>query len=225
MQASDGRAGSSARREYERRRDRRQREDASQPRLARIAHLAGRSPSTQRRARGESWLVGAEGEEFLGPYLESRCPKVALLHACRMPKSRGDIDHIAVAPSGVYVIDTKRYRGKVEVRKPLFGHPALRIAGRDRTKLLAGLARQVAAVNDTIGHLDPVIPVHGCLCFVAPRGLLADSGIPPVRTLTINGYDLLYPRRLAKRLNRAGPLTTAQAHGLHANLARSFPPA
>src|SRR5947209_19862341 len=109
MQASDGRAGSSARREYERRRDRRQREDASQPRLARIAHLAGRSPSTQRRARGDSWLVGAEGAELLCPYVESRCPKVALLHACRRPKSRGVIDHIALAPSGLSSINTRLY--------------------------------------------------------------------------------------------------------------------
>jgi hypothetical protein len=46
----------------------------------------------------------------------------------------------------VYVIDTKRYRGKIEVLKPLFGKPKLKIAGRDQTKLVDGLANQVAVV-------------------------------------------------------------------------------
>jgi hypothetical protein len=34
-----------------------------------------------------------------------------------------------------------------------------------------------------------------------------------------------YPRRLAKRLNSSGPLTTARAHDLHAALADRFPQA
>jgi hypothetical protein len=32
----------------------------------------------------------------------------------------------------VYVIDAKRYHGKIEVLKLLFGEPKLKIAGRDR---------------------------------------------------------------------------------------------
>ena len=31
---------------------------------------------------------------------------------------RSNIDHLAIAPFDVYVIDGKRYKGKVEVRKP-----------------------------------------------------------------------------------------------------------
>jgi hypothetical protein len=49
----------------------------------------------------------------------------------RIRRSRANIDHIAVASSGIWVIDAKRYNGKVEVRKPLLGTPKLIIAGRD----------------------------------------------------------------------------------------------
>ena len=72
------------------------------------------------------------------------------LHNRRMPANRGDIDHIAVAPSGVYVIDTKDWKGKVEIQSPWFGAPKLLINGRDRTKLIDGLERQVAAVRSVL---------------------------------------------------------------------------
>ena len=64
-----------------------------------------------------------------------------------MPGSRANIDHLAVAPSGVHVIDAKRYKGKIEVRKPFFGDAKLFIGGRDKTKLVDGLERQAEAVR------------------------------------------------------------------------------
>ena len=78
--------------------------------------------------------TGARGEEMLADSLVRRCPDVLLLHDRQLPGSRANIDHIAIAASGVYVIDAKRYKGKIEVQTPLFGTPKLKIAGRDRTK-------------------------------------------------------------------------------------------
>ena len=93
-----------------------------------------------------------------------------MLHDRAAPMSRANIDHIAIAPSGVYVIDCKRYSGKIEVTAPLFGAQKLIIKGRDRTSLIKSLERQVAHVKAALGDLDEGIPVHGCLCFVAPEG-------------------------------------------------------
>lgn len=83
-----------------------------------------------------------------------------------MPGGRGNVDHIAVAPSGVYVIDTKDLTGKVAVRTPVFGQPKLLVAGRDRTKLVDRLERQVAVVREAArmprqhapSHLSPAYP-------------------------------------------------------------------
>jgi hypothetical protein len=69
------------------------------------------------------------------------------------------------------------------------------------------------------------VPVRGCLCFVTPEGLLADAGLPLLRTLKINGYQLHYPRRLARRLKRPGPLTQERALVIRAELARRLPAA
>jgi hypothetical protein len=167
----------------------------------------------------------ARGEELLAEMLAKRCPSVPVLHDRSMPAGRGNIDHIAIASTGVHVIDTKRHRGRIDVVKPLFGAPKLRIAGRDRIKLVYGLSRQVAAVEDALRPLAPDVPVHGCLCFVMPAGPLADIGLPLLRTLKINGHRLYRPRRLARRLNRPGPLAHERALAVRAELARRLPPA
>ncbi len=142
-----------------------------------------------------------------------------------MPHSQANIDHIAVAASGVYVIDTKRYHGKIKVRKPLSSNEALIIAGRDRTKLVEGLGSQVAAVQAALSTVAPNVPVRGCLCFVPPDGFMADSGLPVLSTPKIRGYPLYYPRRLARRLNRRGRVTPDQARVIHSDLVQRFPPA
>lgn len=188
--------------------------------------LLGPSAEEKRRAAEEKrWATGARGEELVAESLARRCPGVPVLHDRKMPHSRANIDHIAVAASGVYVIDAKRYRGKIEVRNPLFGSPKLKIAGRDRTRLLDGLGRQVAAVQAALEELATDVQVRGCFCFVAPDGLFADSGLPVLRALKIRGYPLYYPRRLAKQLNRPGPLSSEQTRAIHAALADRLPPA
>jgi hypothetical protein len=219
-----GVAGRSARRRYEQSRQRRALAARQRPVLVTI--LRGLSASERRQvARESQWDVGARGEELVGESLARRCPGVWLLHDRKMPDSRANIDHIAVAASGVYVIDTKRYRGRIEVRQPLFSSPTLRINGRDQSKLVDGLAKQVGVVRAALADVAPDVPVRGCFCFVAPAGLLSDVGLPLLRTLKIKGYQLYYPRRLARRLNGSGPLSAARATEVHAQLARRLPPA
>jgi len=137
-----GTAGASGRREYERRRAKR--EDAMRERHPRIGNVLLKFQEAP--AHEKAWATGARGEEELAACLARRCPKVIVLHDRRMPGSRANIDHLAVAPSGVLVIDAKRYKGKIEVRRPFFGDAKLVIGGRDKTKLVDGLERQAAAV-------------------------------------------------------------------------------
>ena len=157
----NGTAGASARREHARRR------------AAREQHARERHPQigklllalTDEPQEIQAWERGARGEELAAAALTKHVtPEVTLLHDRRIP-GRGNIDHIAIAPSGVWVIDTKRYRGRVSIQRRLIGRRRLMIAGRDQTKLIDGLERQVAAVNkalagrraDGAGHERPVL--------------------------------------------------------------------
>jgi hypothetical protein len=56
-------------------------------------------------------------------------------------------------------------------------------------------------------------------------GLLAGSDLPLLRTGTVDGLPLFYPRRLAKQLNRSGRLDRARARTIAVQLARRLPAA
>jgi hypothetical protein len=119
-----GTPGGSARREHERRLARREAKTRERhPRLGNLLLRVQSAPASE-----TAWDTGAAGEEALAAHLAKTCPNVIVLHDRRMPRSRANIDHLAVAPSGVFVIDAKRYTGKIEIRKPFFGHPGLFIA-------------------------------------------------------------------------------------------------
>ncbi len=191
-----------------------------------LAFLSGPSATDKRRAMEEAnWATGAKGEQRLARDLAERCPGVLVLHDRRMPASRANIDHVAVAPSGVYVIDTKCYRGSIKVVSPICGSPRLMIAGRNRTKLIGDLEKQVAVVRGMMADLAPETPVHGCLCFLKPEGRGSRWRAAAATALSIGGYQLYYQRQLTKRLNRAGALTDEQALLIHGQLAERLRPA
>ena len=210
-----GTAGASAHREHERRRANRERRVREKhPRIGE-ALLALSDDPTHKTV----WARGARGEEhvakFLAKYLNE---DVLVLHDRRIPGTRANIDHIAVAPSGVWVIDSKRYKGTVAISKPLFGKAKLTINGRDKTKLVDGLAMQVALVEAVMPELAPGVAVRGALCFV-------DADLPMLGKLSFNGYSLLYPKALAKRINQSGPVGAERVRALAGALAHRFPSA
>src|SRR5215217_3006119 len=110
-----GTAGASARREHDRRRANRERRVREKHPHIGGALLALRDGPTHETV----WARGAAGEERVAAYLAKHLnDDVVVLHDRRIPGRRANIDHIAVAPSGVWVVDAKRYKGKVAVRKP-----------------------------------------------------------------------------------------------------------
>jgi hypothetical protein len=208
-----GVAGASARCEHERRKANRERRTREKhPLFGGVILGLQDQPSHE-----HSWAEGAKGEEHvaksLAKYLDDG---VRVLHDRRVPDRRANIDHIAVGASGVWVIDAKRYDGKAEIKKPTFGEPKLLIKGRDRSKLSDGLARQVELVQAKLADISPEVPIHGALCFV-------DTDLPMLGALTFKGFPLLYPRRLAKRINAAGPTAPETVDVVLRALAAAFP--
>jgi hypothetical protein len=136
-----------------------------------------------------------------------------------MPNGRGDIDLIAITPTGVYVIDAKAITGRVRVQHPWLSEPKLLVDGRDRTKLIDGLDRQLHAVGAVLASADhSAIPVHGVLCFT-------QANLPLIGTRHIRGHQLLYRKALANRLNTDGPITPSTLTQLARALAAALPTA
>jgi hypothetical protein len=209
--------GASLAREYGRRqsnRERRVRE--AHPHIGRLLLAWNDEPQHQRAFR-----QGEQGEVDVALAVAKAVDKVngIVLHNRRMPGGRGDIDHIAIVPSGVYVIDAKAVTGTVEVRSRWFKPPLLFIGGRDRTTYLDGLDRQIQAVREIIEATgDQPVSVRGALCFTK-------ADLPLLRTVEMRGYILLYRKALAKRLVAPGPLTADRCHGLAASLSTCLRPA
>jgi hypothetical protein len=165
---------------------------------------------------------GELGEQAVAASLEQRTAHgpAIILNDRRMPGGRGNIDHLAIAATGVFVIDAKNIKGKVRVTRSLFGAAKLEIAGRDRTKLVDGLDRQVSAVHDVLmGNGQAGVPVQGVLCFTAAAEL------PLLGARPMRGHCLLHSRALARRLNVSGPLQPPAIDALARTLAAALLPA
>lgn len=208
-----GTAGASAAREYERRkRNREHRTRQAHP------HIGGLLLALRGQPQHEvAFRRGALGEAAVAESLERRTADSAtvLLHDRLMPGGHGNIDHLAVAPTGIFVIDAKDWQGQVRVATPLFGKSKLLIAGRDCTKLIDGLDRQVAAVAMARPERWPV---QGVLCFTR-------ADLPLFGTTKMRSHLLLYRSALAKRLNARGAFSASEIEATALALATAFPPA
>ncbi|UZN04214.1 nuclease-related domain-containing protein [Cellulomonas sp. S1-8] len=216
-----GTAGSSARREYERRSAKREtRIREAHPRLGGLILAVSDEPQST-----TAWARGARGEELLGATLDALATRgVRLLHDRRIPRTRANIDHIAVGPTGVHVIDAKRYKGRPNLRaeggliRPRVHK--LAVGSRDCTGLVDGIHKQVALVRAALDAADrPDTPVHAALCFVdADWPLFGGSFL-------ISDVAVLWPRKLVERVIAPGAMTGEQIEAVHRSLARAFPAA
>jgi hypothetical protein len=162
-----------------------------------------------------AWRSGAEGERLVGRALDNmRAAGVIALHDRRMPQGGGNIDHIAVAPSGVFVIDTKNNVGRVRISG---GY--LSVAGRRSDHMVDGVLRQLTAVNQVIARCASVKPAClGVLCF--PKAEL------PVFIPSLRGLAVVNPRRLRRLvMSRRRMLTPEQVEAIATMLAHRLPPA
>lgn len=165
--SSDARAGASAQREFERRvaaREGRIRTRFGQ-RLGGLVLALTDEPQATR-----AWAQGARGEREVARALAGLAG-VRLLNDLHVRGQRRNIDHVAVTPAGVFVIDAKDYRGQIRIQDVggLFRTDnRLFVGRRDCSHLADGMAWQVDAVRrvlDSCG-VAPIPPVTPVLCFV-----------------------------------------------------------
>jgi hypothetical protein len=153
-----------------------------------------------------AWRRGAAGERRtarLLSHLERH--GWAVLHDLAVPGSRANIDHLVIGPGGVFVIDSKQYRGRLQLdpsgrlwhgRYPLA--PTLRAVSFE--------ADQAAQILPDPGvAVVPIVAVHGAR---VPWGKVVVEGVPvvPARRLPSMFRTLpavLGPERVTALANQA----------------------
>ena len=147
-----------------------------------------------------AWKIGAEGEVRVAEVLAS-ATGIEVLHDRLVPGSRANIDHIVVGPSGVFVIDAKKYIGAIEVRdvgRHFRIDERLYVNGRDRSALVDGVLWQVDVVRTALGEEFASVPIRGVLCFVGGEwGWIK-------KQKRIKGVTSLWPTALPDHVSVAG---------------------
>lgn len=215
---SDGEAGASARRHADRLRTRREQDTLLRyPRVGKLVLALSEEPQPLR-----AWSKGAAGEEALGAQLDRRASeRLVVLHDRRIRGSRANIDHIAITPGGVFVIDAKHYSGRVEQRD-LGGwfrtDLRLYVGSRDCTKLVLGCEDQAEVVRDAVrplGFAD--LPVRPVLCFIgAEWGLFASP-------FTHGSVPISWPKFLYDLLTKEADVATDAIQDTARQLAAALP--
>lgn len=194
-----GNAGGSALTEYERRH--RRREEAIEKRWGRFAGVAKFLSDDPQSTI--AWAKGAVGEQRLAKYLVSAVGDRAVLLNDRAVKgTRGNVDHIVIASSGVWIIDAKNYAGLVEHRNVGgWFNPDFRLVvkGRDQTKLVHGLAWQIEAVRKALAGGD--VPIYAALCFTDAEWRLF------AKPIYHDGILVTWAKKLAELVAAPGPLS------------------
>jgi Nuclease-related domain len=161
-----GVAGRSALAEYDRRSAKR--ETAITERwgtgfAAKVVRALSTEPQSTR-----AWAIGAAGEAKLARELAS-VQGLQVLNDRRVHGTKGNLDHIVIAPAGVFVVDAKNHKGKVELRnRGWFLRPDYRltVGGRDCSTMADNMGWQVEAVAAALADADPMPPVSPVLCFL-----------------------------------------------------------
>jgi hypothetical protein len=125
-----------------------------------------------------AWRRGAAGERRTAQLLDPlERHGWAVLHDLAIPGSRANIDHLVIGPGGVFVVDSKHYRGRLQLdptgrlwhgRYPLA--PVLRAVDYE-----ADQAARVLVDPDVV--VVPIVAVHGAQ---VPWGKLVTQGVPVV---------------------------------------------
>jgi hypothetical protein len=154
-----------------------------------------------------AWRRGAAGERRtarLLSHLERH--GWAVLHDLAIPSSRANLDHLAIGPGGVFVIDSKQYCGRRLQLDPSGRLWHGRYPLTPTLRAVSFEADQAAQVLPDPGvAVVPIVAVHGAQ---VPWGKVVMDGVPVVPARRLPGMlrqlpALLGPERVAAVANQA----------------------
>ena len=152
-----------------------------------------------------AWRRGATGEQrtarLLSP-LERQ--GWVVLHDLAVPGSRANLDHLVIGPGGVFVIDSKQYRGRLQLDPSgRLWHGRYPLTAVLRTvSFEADRAAQVLADPQVV---VPIVAVHGAQI---PWGKVVTQGVPVVSARRLPSMlrtlpAVLEPERVAALADQA----------------------
>jgi Nuclease-related domain len=148
------------------------------------------------------WLRGAQGEVATARLLSRLPRRFVVLHDRHAPGSRGNLDHIVIGPSGVWVVDSKVRQARLRIHRG-------QVWAGEYPIDVAPVACQATRVEETLGTpVRAIVAVHGV-------GLRR-------RGKKVAGVRVLPAHRVTRRLRRGRRLPRAEVTALASMADRLF---
>jgi len=136
-----------------------------------------------------NFLKGAKGEEWVAHELSFLSSEYAIFNGLGLGGGKQNFDHIVVGPAGIFVVETKNWKGSVEFRGG-----KLYAGGKEPSR--PPLRQVKAATAELVAWLDDAgrgdIPVHSVLCFISTQ--------LPEEIMNVNGVVVCNGPRLVEVL-------------------------
>ena len=124
-----------------------------------------------------NFLKGAKGEEWVAHELSFLSAEYTVFNGLGLGGGKQNFDHIVVGPAGIFVVETKNWKGSIE-----FQNGKLYAGGKEPSR--PPLKQVKAATAELVDFLDDSnhsgIPVHPVLCFIStelPEEIMNVNGI------------------------------------------------
>ena len=124
-----------------------------------------------------NFLKGAKGEEWVAHELAFLSSEHTVFNGLRLGNGKENFDHIIVGPSGVFVVETKNWKGSIE-----FKNGKLLAEGREPSR--PPLKQVKAATAEMVDWLASTgcadFPVYSVLCFLGtelPEDVMNVNGV------------------------------------------------
>lgn len=119
----------------------------------------------------QNWEKGAKAEKEVGELINIFAKKhgFKVMHDRAVPDSKGNIDHIIISETGIFVVDTKNYDGKIKVKKET-GRGGklienLYVNDYKKNNLIKKVKIQADLVQNVLTENGLLYPVYGTLAF------------------------------------------------------------
>ena len=137
-----------------------------------------------------------------------------VLHARQLPGKAGEVSHLIIAPSGITVVDSRRYTsGRAQV-----GRRGLRVGRRNRSDLVHHVRAQVDELHALLADTPYAdVPIEAA---IALRDV---QGLPVLHTFNGPRVMICGTRKIAHEATRPGPFPPQRVDALAAYLESELP--
>ena len=166
--------------------------------------LRMRSDKLARQAT--AWETGAEREPLVRRKLADLPAGYTVLHDLVLPGENARLDHLVISPGGLYLVDAKKYSGRLMYSKKMLWHGRFPIVDKLET-----LTWEADALSDVLGH--DVVPVMCFVDAVLPQPVATIGSVIACRTSVLHTivrstHATMSANEVARILETAQRLTT-----------------